>query len=73
MLKSLAHFSAFSLTGSKIPITSKPAFLYAGRCASLTIPPAPIITKGKAFLGIGNKVERFEISDDENSAIKYCN
>ena len=56
-----------------MPTTSKPAFLYAGRCASLTIPPAPIITIGRGFSGIGKVVAKFVICVDVNSTIKSCN
>ncbi|MNL20741.1 hypothetical protein D3C87_1420010 [compost metagenome] len=49
---SSASLFAFSNAGSNIPKTCQSAFLYAGKCPSFTIPPAPITMIEKGFKGI---------------------
>ena len=44
------------------PDTLKPAFLYAGKCASLTIQPVPIMIIGLVLLGIGQVWLKFLIN-----------
>src|ERR1051325_5267883 len=52
-LNSFARASAAAALMSKIPATGKLAFAYAGKCASRTMPPAPMSTIGFGSEGRG--------------------